>query len=75
MYFGSHDGVLRRWINGRLAFEKADIRSRFDIYLSGSWTAPQDMNVYFDNVVIAHNYIGPCEMSAPIPPTNLQVAD
>jgi hypothetical protein len=67
---GNNDGILRGWVDGEPAYEKTDLRFRdvdnlkieriwFNIYVGGSWTAPQDMEVYFDNVVIARNYIGP----------------
>ncbi|TET37732.1 MAG: hypothetical protein E3J72_05015 [Planctomycetota bacterium] len=69
---GNNDGVLRGWVDGGLAYEKTDIRFRdmdalkieqiwFNIYVGGTWTAPQDMDAYFDNAVIARSYIGPRE--------------
>jgi len=67
---GNHDGVLRGWVDGELAFEKTDIRFRhvpwlkiesawFNVYVGGSWTAAWDMDAWFDNMVIARDYIGP----------------
>jgi hypothetical protein len=67
---GRKDGVLRAWIDGRLAFEKVDIRMRtvpelkienvwFNVYHGGTLPAPRDMHLYIDNVVIARKYIGP----------------
>lgn len=67
---GRNDGVLRAWIDGEPAFEKADIRFRdvpdlkieqvwFNIYHGGSWVPEADIHVYFDNVVIARKPIGP----------------
>ena len=67
---GNNDGILRGWVDGQQVFEKADIRFRdvdtlkieaiwFNVYVGGTWTAEQDMDVYFDNMVIAGNYIGP----------------
>jgi hypothetical protein len=75
---GNSDGVLRGWIDGRPAFEKTDLRFRdtdtlkietvwFNIYVGGSWTAPQDMDVYFDNIVIARNPIGVFKKALPVP--------
>jgi hypothetical protein len=67
---GTNDGVLRAWVDGQQVYEKSDIRFRdvdtlhveriwFDIYYGGTWTAPVDMYVEFDNAVIAYGYIGP----------------
>lgn len=67
---GTHDGVLRAWINGRLAFEKTDILFRntlelhvgevwYNIYHGGTAPAPHDMYLYLDNLVVARSYIGP----------------
>lgn len=67
---GKNDGVLRGWVNGRLAYEKTDIKFRtvedlkieeiwMNIYHGGKAASPADMDLYFDNVVIATEYIGP----------------
>jgi len=67
---GKNDGILRGWVDGRLAFEKADVRMRdiaelkieciwINIYHGGTWPAPSDDHLYIDNVVIAKQYIGP----------------
>ncbi len=67
---GNNDGILRGWIDGRLVFERTDIRFRdvdrlkvqfcwFNVYVGGSWAAEHDMDVYFDNMVIATGYVGP----------------
>jgi MYXO-CTERM domain-containing protein len=64
-----NDGILRAWADGEPVYEKSDIRFRdvetlklervwFDIYYGGSWSAPADMYIDFDNVVIAENRIG-----------------
>ena len=69
---GEQDGVLRAWIDGRLAFEKTDIRFRreeelkieqvwMNVYHGGSRPSPRDQHLYIDNVVIATQYIGPME--------------
>jgi len=65
-----NDGILRGFIDGKLAFEKTDVRMRdvdtlkietvwLNVYLGGSWTAKSNHHLYIDNVVIARNYIGP----------------
>ena len=65
-----NDGVLKAWADGTPVFDKSDLRFRdvstlkierawFDIYYGGSWTAPADMHIDFDNAVIAYDYIGP----------------
>lgn len=67
---GENDGILRAWVDGRLAFEKTDIKMRtvdslkiyeiwMNVYHGGKAAAPNDMDLYFDNVVIAREYIGP----------------
>ena len=59
-----NDGVLKAWADGTQVYEKTDVRFRdvdtlkvervwFDIYYGGSWTAPADMYIDFDNAVIA----------------------
>jgi hypothetical protein len=64
------DGVLRAWIDGRLAFEKTDIRFRdldrlrieqvwMNVYHGGTAPSPYDQHLFIDNVVIAQKYIGP----------------
>ena len=66
---GKHDGTLRGWVDGELAFEKTDIRMRdvealkietiwLNVYLGGRWTARSDHHLYIDNVVIARSQIG-----------------
>ncbi|MDI7267891.1 MAG: hypothetical protein QME96_07845, partial [Myxococcota bacterium] len=66
---GNRDGGLRGWIDGAPAFERTDLRFRdvdrlriekiwFNIYVGGSWTADHDMQIHFDNVVVARNRIG-----------------
>jgi hypothetical protein len=67
---GKNDGVLRGWVDGKLAFEKTDVRMRdipdlkieciwINIYHGGTWSAPSDDHLFIDNVVIAKRYIGP----------------
>ncbi len=67
---GKNDGILRGWVDGRLAFAKSDVRMRdvaslkietvwLNVYLGGSWTARSEHHLYIDNVVIARKHIGP----------------
>jgi hypothetical protein len=67
---GQKDGVLRAWIDGRLVFERKDLKLRnvpelkienvwFNVYHGGVTPPPRDMDMYIDNVVIAKAYIGP----------------
>jgi hypothetical protein len=64
------DGILRAWVDGRLAFEKTDIRFRhaeklkieqvwMNVYHGGTTPSPYNQHVFIDNVVIAKKYIGP----------------
>ncbi len=65
-----NDGVLRAWVDGRLAFEKTDLRFRdvdslkveevwMNVYHGGTAPSPYDQHLYIDNLVIASSYIGP----------------
>ncbi|MEX0715697.1 MAG: DNRLRE domain-containing protein [Planctomycetaceae bacterium] len=72
---GNNDGVLRVWIDGRIAFEKTDLRFRdvdslkieqiwMNVYHGGTVPSPRDQHLFVDNVVIARKYIGPLERTA-----------
>jgi hypothetical protein len=65
-----NDGILRGWVDGRLAFEKTDVRMRdvsdlkiqciwVNLYHGGTWAADSDDHLFIDNIVIARRYIGP----------------
>jgi hypothetical protein len=65
-----NDGILRGWVDGKLAFEKTDVRMRdvpdlkiefiwINIYHGGTWASDSDDHLFIDNVVIAKRYIGP----------------
>jgi hypothetical protein len=67
---GSGDGVLRAWVDGRLVFERRDLRYRevpdlkiesvwLNVYHGGSQASPRDMTLFIDNLVVAREYIGP----------------
>ena len=71
---GVSDGVMRVWVDGRLAMERSNMRLRnvdrlrietvwLDVYHGGAETSPYDQHLYIDNVVVARRYIGP--MTAP----------
>ncbi len=66
---GENDGILRGWVDGRLAFDRTDVRMRnvdhlkieivwINVYYGGSWAAHQDYHLYLDDVVIASEYVG-----------------
>lgn len=70
---GEKNGTLRAWIDGRLAFEKTDLRFRqvdrlkieqlwMNVYHGGTQPSPEDQHVFIDHVVIAKSYIGPMKM-------------
>ena len=70
---GKNDGILRGWIDGRLAFEKTNVRMRdisdlkieriwINIYHGGTWSAASDDHLFIDNIVIAKQYIGPMSL-------------
>ncbi len=67
---GAADGVIRVWMDGRLAMERSDIRYRsverlhvedawLNVYHGGAAVSPHNQHLYIDNVVIAKSYIGP----------------
>ena len=67
---GIQDGIMKTWIDGRLAWEKYDWRWRtvpalkieeiwMNVYHGGGATVEQDVHLFVDNVVIAQSYIGP----------------
>ena len=67
---GQRDGLMQAWIDGKLAFEKSDVRFRdtkdlkieavwMNVYQGGTKPARADHHLYIDNVAIAWNYIGP----------------
>lgn len=67
---GEKNGILRAWVDGRLAFEKSDIRFReveklkieqlwMNVYHGGTRPSPYDQHIFIDQVVIAKKYIGP----------------
>jgi hypothetical protein len=70
---GRKDGVLRGWIDDRLAFEKSDVRFRdvdtlkieevwVNVYHGGATAVPRDdIHLYLDNLVIARERIGPAK--------------
>jgi hypothetical protein len=69
---GRNDGVMRGWIDGKLAFERADVRMRdvsdlkiemvwLNVYQGGTKPAPTEEHLYIDDVVIARNRIGPAK--------------
>jgi hypothetical protein len=69
------NGILRGWVDGNLVYEKTDLNFRtvstlkverfwFDIYYGGTWTAPVDMDLFFDNVVVASGKVG-CYVTSP----------
>lgn len=67
---GQNDGILRGWVDGRLAYERTNWRWRdvdslkieqiwMNVYHGGTAVPPNDLHLYIDNVVIASEYIGP----------------
>ena len=67
---GKSDGILRAWIDGKLAFEKTDVQMRkteklkiekiwINLYHGGKAPASSQDQLFIDNLVIARKYIGP----------------
>ncbi len=74
---GSKNGVTRGWIDGSLVEETTDWRMRtvsgwpiadfrFIVYHGGANVAPQNMDVFFDNLVLAKSRVG-CDASTGLP--------
>ncbi|MCH9648435.1 MAG: DNRLRE domain-containing protein [Deltaproteobacteria bacterium] len=72
---GQNDGIIRAWVDGRLAWEKEDWRWRdiptlkieevwMNVFHGGTTAVDRDVHLYLDNVVVATSYIGPAEMGA-----------
>ena len=70
-----NDGVLRAWVDGRLAWEKTDWRFRdvpsllieevwMNVYHGGTTPIDRDVHLYVDNVVVARQYVGPARFDA-----------
>ena len=70
---GAFDGIVRGWVDGRLVFEKTDVRftdmdyinidvADFGLYYGGPGNTPYDQHMAIDNIVIAKSYIGPMKM-------------
>lgn len=71
---GRNDGIIRGWVDGRLAFERTNVVFRhtadlkieeawMNIYHGGTQHTPRDITMYIDNLVIAKQYIGPMKDS------------
>lgn len=69
---GESNGIVRAWVDGRLAFERTDLHFRdvdslkvesvwMNVYHGGTATAQKDLSLFIDNVVIAKRYIGPMQ--------------
>jgi len=67
---GRQDGLLEVWVDGRLALSQNALRIRdqphirieqlwMNVFHGGTRTAPRDMHLYIDGVVLARRYIGP----------------
>ena len=67
---GSNDGIMRGWVDGRLVYERTDIRftdmdyigiedADLGLYYGGPGNTPWDQHIAIDNVVVSKSYIGP----------------
>ncbi len=65
---GKANGILKAWVDGKVVFEKTDIRFRSDeklkienvwinVYLGGKWTAQTEHHLYIDDVAISKTFI------------------
>jgi hypothetical protein len=72
---GASNGVLQAWIDGVMVFDRRNIRFRdvdslhietlwVNVYHGGTTSAPQDLRMYIDNLVIARKYIGPSNLES-----------
>ena len=67
---GRQDGVVELWLDGRRVGRRTDVRFRdidemkidqlfVNAYFGGTWTSPKNQYIYYDNFVLAKQYIGP----------------
>lgn len=67
---GEHDGLVRAWVDGKLAYERSGLLFRMtpDLHIETMWMAvyhggrtpaPKRLTLYLDNLVVARRYIGP----------------
>jgi GT2 family glycosyltransferase len=67
---GKNNGVLRAWVDGRLVFERTNLRFRdtpelrieevwVNVFFGGTRPSARTMHLFIDNLVIADRYIGP----------------
>ena len=71
---GKRDGIIRAWVDGKLAMERTDIRFRdvptlkieaiwMNVYFGGTSTAESAHHLYLDEVVVSRDRIGPLRIS------------
>jgi hypothetical protein len=71
---GKADGVFRAWVDGQLVIERTGLRYRdteqlkiesvwLNVFHGGTAVAPTDMTLFIDNLVVAHDYVGPMQTS------------
>jgi hypothetical protein len=84
---GQSNGVLRGWIDGEQVMEKTGLRFDdtgdfqiervwMDVYHGGKVVAPQDLHLFFDNIVVSQEPPGSGNnnsSSVPNPPLQLSV--
>lgn len=69
---GKKDGILKAWVDGKIAYENNQLEYRktsdlkiekvwMNVYHGGKTTAHKDLSLFIDNVVVATEYIGPCD--------------
>jgi hypothetical protein len=67
---GRRDGILRGWVDGRLAVDRTNLRFRhvdslkieeiwLNVYHGGTAPCPHEQHMYIDNIVVSKKYIGP----------------
>ena len=64
-----NNGILQAWVNGHLVLSKTNVRFTddprlkieeiwFNVYHGGKLSAPKDLTLFFDDLVVASEYIG-----------------
>ncbi|MGC6464710.1 MAG: polysaccharide lyase [Akkermansiaceae bacterium] len=67
---GKKDGILRGWVDGKLAFENTNVRMRktptikiqniwINLYHGGGRPASSEDHLYIDDIVVSRKPIGP----------------
>lgn len=69
---GEKNGILKAWVDGIIAYENFELEFRkipdlkiekvwMNVFHGGKMATDKDISLFIDNVVVATEYIGPCD--------------